>query len=94
MAEKGLRTCVACGCTSGKRALVRFVRTGDGAASLDASGRASGRGAYVCPERACFDAARRKRALERALRIKIDGACWDRLEQEFDMLCASHSDAQ
>ena len=93
MAEKCLRTCVACGAASHKRELVRLVRN-EGGAAFDPGGNAPGRGAYVCPRRACLDAARKRRALDRALRTKIDGALWERLEQEFDMLCASHSDAR
>ncbi|MEE8717091.1 MAG: YlxR family protein [Coriobacteriales bacterium] len=94
MAEKRQRTCVGCGSTRRKQDLVRIVRAPDGSVSVDAGGRAPGRGAYLCRDRACLEAARRGRGLERALRVGIDEGAWMRLGQEFDMLCARHSDVQ
>jgi predicted RNA-binding protein YlxR (DUF448 family) len=38
---------------------------------LDPTGRAPGRGAYVCPEPACREAALKKGALRRALGVPI-----------------------
>lgn len=85
------RTCVACGRSSTKADLVRFVRTAENGVRCDATGRAPGRGAYLCPDRACFDAARKRRALDRALRVKIDDEAYARLAAEFDPLCPGHS---
>ena len=61
------RTCVACRQEAGKRELVRFVHSPDGLVSLDSSGRAPGRGAYLHATQECFDLARRRKALDRAL---------------------------
>ena len=83
---------MACAAKAQKASLVRFVRAAGGAVSLDAGGRAAGRGAYVCASATCFETARRRRALDRALRTRIDEASWARLGQEFDKLCAEHSD--
>lgn len=85
------RTCVACGRTSSKGDLVRFVRNDDGSVNCDPSGRKAGRGAYLCPDRACFVLARKRRGLDRALRTKIDEGAYERLETEFDPLCSEHS---
>ena len=65
------RTCVACRTPRQKRELVRVVRTPAGAVVLDRSGRAPGRGAYVCDDAACQDAAMTKGALRRALAVPI-----------------------
>lgn len=65
------RTCVACRTPRQKRELLRVVRTPGGAIVLDASGRAPGRGAYVCAADACQDAAMAKGALRRALGVPI-----------------------
>lgn len=51
------RQCVACGQVRAKRDLVRVVRTPGGEVRVDATGKISGRGAYVCPEGACVDRA-------------------------------------
>jgi predicted RNA-binding protein YlxR (DUF448 family) len=51
------RQCVACGETRSKRDLVRVVRTPAGEVRVDATGKLSGRGAYVCPDAECVDRA-------------------------------------
>jgi len=57
-----LRTCVGCRRVRAKSELVRIVRGPDGRARPDREGVASGRGAYVCPERPCIDGAQRRLA--------------------------------
>jgi hypothetical protein len=61
------RSCVACRTARAKRELVRIVRAPDGAISIDDTGRAAGRGAYLCRDAACWQTAGRKRAVEHAL---------------------------
>ncbi len=39
--------------------------------AIDASGRAPGRGAYLCRDAACWDAAGRKKAIEHALKVTM-----------------------
>lgn len=68
---KRQRSCVACGRQADKVALLRIVRDPSGAVSFDATGRAPGRGAYVCSEE-CFAAACRKKKLDRALKATLD----------------------
>ena len=70
--KKPLRTCVACRQTSNKRELLRFVRDSEGRVALDKTGRAAGRGAYLCSEPNCFTRAQQTRALERALKIRLN----------------------
>jgi predicted RNA-binding protein YlxR (DUF448 family) len=43
----------------------------------------AGRGAYICADVACFDKARRTRALERALRTTMNDGDYGRLAVEF-----------
>ena len=85
---------MACGKVGTKAGFVRFVRTAAGEVLVDPSGRAAGRGAYLCACHDCFATARKRRSLERALRARICEADYARLEQEFDMLCVGHSDVQ
>ena len=61
------RSCVACRTPRAKRELERVVRSPTGLVGLDPTGRAPGRGAYVCPEPSCREAAIEKGALRRAL---------------------------
>jgi predicted RNA-binding protein YlxR (DUF448 family) len=58
------RTCVACKQVRPKRELIRIVRTPDGHILLDETGKKSGRGAYLCARRSCWEPAVRKGKLE------------------------------
>ena len=65
------RTCVACRARGQKRGLIRLVRTPDGRVEVDSTGRLPGRGAYLCANRACWEAALKRKALNRALRTVL-----------------------
>ncbi len=79
-----VRTCVACRREGDKRDLVRFVRDSDGETHVDVSGKAPGRGASVCPESACFEAAVERKRLGAALRVTLGEDDIDRLRKEFE----------
>ncbi len=74
-----MRMCVSCREMQPKKELVRVVRTPEGAVVLDATGRANGRGAYLCKKSACLEKAIKSRALERALETKIESETYDTL---------------
>ena len=65
------RTCVGCRATGAKRGLVRVVRTLEDTVEVDATGTRDGRGAYLCAQPACWEAALKKGRLGRALRATI-----------------------
>ncbi|HXO66547.1 MAG TPA: YlxR family protein [Candidatus Dormibacteraeota bacterium] len=73
------RTCVGCRVARPKRELIRLVRTPDAAVVVDPSGKLNGRGAYLCPDDACWIKAERRRGLERALTVRLDAAAWQNL---------------
>lgn len=79
-----LRTCIGCGTGSDKKALVRIVRTPEGDVAVDPTGKANGRGAYICASTDCFDAALRRKRLDSALRVRLNEEELDRLRREFD----------
>lgn len=66
------RTCIACRTARTKRELVRVVRGLDGTVSVDPTGKARGRGAYLCARRGCWERALQSRALNRALKTTLD----------------------
>jgi predicted RNA-binding protein YlxR (DUF448 family) len=74
-----VRTCVGCREEAGKRALVRLVRGPDGVVRRDSTGRAPGRGAYLHDDPDCYELARRRRALQRALKAEVPDALWEQL---------------
>src|SRR2546423_14431740 len=65
------RTCVVCRSTTAKRELVRVVRTPEGNVEVDLSGKANGRGAYLCHSSNCWDAALKRDRLSTALKVKL-----------------------
>ena len=69
-----IRRCVGCMESKPKRELVR-VACYEGQVSLDPTGKAKGRGAYICKENAaCFRKALKKRAFARAFHMEVDAA--------------------
>ncbi len=64
------RTCIACRKTGVKRELVRLV-CGQEGVEVDATGKKSGRGAYLCPEPVCWESAIHAGKLEYALRTRL-----------------------
>ena len=66
-----LRTCVGCRQVRPKRELVRIVQGPDGQIAIDNTGKQAGRGAYVCPDPACWEMAFKRERLDKALHTKI-----------------------
>ena len=76
-----MRMCVACREMRPKKELIRIVRTPEGGVTLDRTGRANGRGAYLCDSVDCLSRAVKTRALERALETRIDESIFDSLRE-------------
>lgn len=66
------RRCVGCGQMKSKQELLRVIRRPDGIVSADPTGRANGRGAYLCRNSTCLDKAVRAKSLQRSLGAAID----------------------
>ena len=77
-----LRRCVDCGEMKAKGELIRVVKTPEDAILLDATGRANGRGAYLCRTMECLEKAVRNKGLERSLKCRISEEIKAELEQE------------
>jgi predicted RNA-binding protein YlxR (DUF448 family) len=72
---------VACRTARTKREFLRVVRTPAGEVRLDETGRANGRGAYVCRDEACITTAIDKGALARALETRLPAELKAELER-------------
>lgn len=66
-----LRTCIICRENKSKRELLRIVRTPDGHVLIDATGKKSGRGAYLCTKLSCWQKALKEKRLEREFGIPV-----------------------
>ena len=51
------RKCIGCNESKPKKELIRIVRTPEGEMLLDSTGRANGRGAYICNNIDCLQKA-------------------------------------
>ena len=67
-----MRMCVGCHEMKPKKELIRVVRPKEGDVHIDRTGKAAGRGAYLCDDPSCLKKAVRSKALERALETGID----------------------
>lgn len=65
-----------------KKELVRVVKSPEGEVSLDLTGKKSGRGAYICPDPKCMQAARKAKRFERAFDCAIPEEVFDAMEGE------------
>lgn len=78
------RKCVGCNEMKDKKSLLRIVRSPEGEISLDLTGKKNGRGAYVCPDKACITKAVKEKRLERALEKPVSDEVYKKLLEDFD----------
>lgn len=76
-----LRHCVACRAERPKHELLRVACSPQGVVALDATGKAAGRGAYICRQATCLQRAQKIRALERHLKAPIDASIYEALTE-------------
>ena len=79
-----MRQCVGCREMKPKKELIRVVKSPEGNVSLDRSGKAPGRGAYVCPSRECLRRAIKSGALSRGFETPIPQEVYDQLEKQME----------
>jgi predicted RNA-binding protein YlxR (DUF448 family) len=76
-----MRQCLGCNEHKPKKELIRVVRSPEGEISIDLVGKKSGRGAYICPAKACFAKARKSGRIANALECKISDEIYDEMEK-------------
>lgn len=81
------RQCLGCNAHRPKRELIRVLRAPEGSVSVNYTGRASGRGAYICPCVKCLERAQKSRRLERSLGCAISGEVYAALAAEIEARC-------
>ena len=84
-----MRQCVGCREMKAKKDMIRVIKTTseDGESSeilLDTTGRKNGRGAYICPNGACLQAAIRNKGLERSFKMPIPKDVYEVLTKEME----------
>ncbi len=89
-----VRTCIGCGRQGDKREFVRVVRSPSGHVDVDVTGKANGRGAYLCPAAACFDAAAKRKRFTSALQVEMREDDLTRLRRDLEGRLECHSTEQ
>ena len=77
-----MRKCNGCGEQKPKKELVRIVKSPDGEVSLDLTGKASGRGAYICNDAECLKKARKSHRIDKAFEIAIPDEVYQQMLTE------------
>lgn len=73
------RTCLGCMNISTKKELIRIVKQNDGTIFVDKTGKASGRGAYICNNIECLEKAIKSKRLEKKFETSIDKEIYENL---------------
>lgn len=88
-----MRKCLGCGEMFPKKELVRVVKTKTGETddgkeayliSLDKTGKAAGRGAYICKKASCLEAAVKAKRLQRAFECQIPDEIFKKMTAEIE----------
>ena len=77
-----MRKCNGCGEQKPKKELVRIVKSPDGEVALDLTGKASGRGAYICNNAECLKKARKSHRIDKAFEIAIPAEVYEQMLTE------------
>lgn len=77
-----LRKCNGCGEQKDKRELVRIVKNANGEISLDVTGKAAGRGAYICPNAECLRKARKTKRIDKVFECTVPSEVYEQLEEQ------------
>ncbi len=78
--KKPERKCLGCGEMKEKSQLIRIVRSGDGRVYIDRTGKANGRGAYICESKGCFTKCRKAKRLDKAFGLPVPDEVYASLE--------------
>ena len=73
------RSCIGCNTKKDKKDLIRIVKNKDGNISIDKTGKANGRGAYICNNVECLEKAIKSKRLEKTIEEKIDNEIYENL---------------
>ena len=74
------RTCIGCNEIKLKKELIRIVKNKEGQIFIDRTGKANGRGAYICDNIECLEKAIKTKRLERTFETNIDAKLYEELK--------------
>jgi len=78
-----VRMCVACREMKPKKEMLRVVRPKEGDVFIDLTGKAAGRGAYVCNDPAGIRKLKKGRLLNKTFSAEIPAEVYEKIEEDF-----------
>ena len=73
------RTCIGCNQAKNKNELIRIVKNNNNEIFIDLTGKANGRGAYICNSVECLEKAVKSKRLEKSFDTKISDEIYENL---------------
>lgn len=77
-----MRMCIACKEMKPKKEMLRIVKSGD-KIFLDKTGKANGRGAYICNDENCIKKLKKQKLVNRVFSCEVDDAVYQGIEENF-----------
>lgn len=74
-----MRRCVNCRESKNKAELLRIVRTPEGNFAIDFTGKANGRGAYICKNENCAAETKKRRKLDKSFKTALPAEIYDEI---------------
>ncbi len=78
-----LRQCIACRELKPKKEMLRIVRTGEGKVFIDFSGKAAGRGAYICNDENCIKKLKKQKLINKVFGCEVSDDVYAAIEEEY-----------
>ena len=74
-----MRRCVNCRESKHKSELLRIVRTPEGDFKIDFTGKANGRGAYICKNENCAAETKKRRKFDKSFKTTLPAEIYDKI---------------
>lgn len=78
-----MRMCIACHEMKAKKEMLRVVKNQQGEVFIDFTGKAAGRGAYLCDNPDCVKKLKKAKLLNKTFSCEISDTVYARIEEEF-----------
>lgn len=79
MKNQPQRTCMGCNVKKDKKDFIRIVKNKEGQISIDRTGKAQGRGAYICDNIECLEKVIKSKRIEKIFDMKISEEIYENL---------------
>lgn len=76
------RSCIVCGEKLDKRELFRIVKNKEGELFFDITGKANGRGAYICNKDTCIEAIIKSKVLNKTFKSEISNDIKEKIRED------------